>query len=267
MIVISKDQFELNRKYADRAKSQNKTIIRSVDVKKTFGHDIHALQGVSFDVFEGEVVVIIGASGSGKSTILRCINRLVEPTSGTVYLENTEINSATTNINEIRSEIGMVFQSFELFSHLKVLNNITLGLIKVRKMSPKQAEEVAIKTLEKVNLLDKISSYPGELSGGQKQRVAIARALAMNPKVMLFDEPTSALDPELIGSVLETIVKLANEGMTMVVVTHEIGFAKEVGDWLIYMDEGKIIEEGVPREVLDNPKSDRMVDFLSQVLQ
>ena len=229
------------------------------------GAKVHAVNGVNFDVHEKEVVVIIGSSGSGKSTVLRCVNRLIEPTAGEVYLEDLMINSKETDINEIRSEIGMVFQSFELFMHLTVIQNITLGLIKVRGLSLEEANKTARKTLKRVDMIDKIDVFPGQLSGGQKQRVAIARSLAMNPKVMLFDEPTSALDPELIGSVLKTMKKLASEGMTMLVVTHEIGFAQEVGDWVIYMDEGEIVEEGPP-DILSNPKSERMQQFLGQIL-
>ncbi len=246
-----------------------KEIIRVENLVKIYPgkHEVHAVKGVSFTVNEGEVVVIIGSSGSGKSTVLRCINRLIEPTSGRVFLEGKQINTSNVDINEIRSEIGMVFQSFELFMHLTVKDNITLGLTKVRGYSIEKADEIAMYNLEKVNMRDKANVYPGQLSGGQKQRVAIARALAMNPKVMLFDEPTSALDPELIGSVLQTMKKLANEGMTMLVVTHEIGFAKEVGDWIVYMDHGEIVEEGHADEVLDNPKSDRLKQFLGQILQ
>lgn len=262
MVSTKKEQQIKN----NREKSVNKQILRVEDLEKYFGKDIHAVRGISFDVFKGEVVVIIGSSGSGKSTVLRCINRLIEPTIGKIYLEDTQINSSKTNIDSIRSDIGMVFQSFELFSHMKVLENVTLGLIKVRKMNPKEAKKIALETINRVNLGDKLSAFPGELSGGQKQRVAIARALAMKPKVMLFDEPTSALDPELIGSVLESMISLALDGMTMVVVTHEIGFAKEVGDWLIYMDEGIIVEQGLPKDILTNPKTKRMKVFLSQVL-
>jgi ABC-type polar amino acid transport system ATPase subunit len=241
-------------------------IIRVRDLQKMYHGDVHAVKGVSFDVHEKEVVVIIGASGSGKSTVLRCINRLIEPTEGSVYLEETMINDKNVDINYIRSEIGMVFQSFELFMHLPVIDNITLGLTKVRGYNNDKARSIAEETLNKVDMMDKIEVFPGQLSGGQKQRVAIARALAMNPKVMLFDEPTSALDPELIGSVLLSMKKLAAEGMTMLVVTHEIGFAKEVGDWIIYMDEGEIVEEGPPEDVLVNPKTDRLQQFLGQIL-
>lgn len=241
-------------------------IIRVRDLEKMYHGDVHAVKGVSFDVHEKEVVVIIGASGSGKSTVLRCINRLIEPTEGSVYLEDIQINKKGVDINFIRSEIGMVFQSFELFMHLTVIDNITLGLSKVRGYNYDKARQIAEETLEKVDMMDKLDVYPGQLSGGQKQRVAIARALAMNPKVMLFDEPTSALDPELIGSVLQSMKKLAAEGMTMLVVTHEIGFAKEVGDWIIYMDHGEVVEEGPPQDILVNPKTDRLQKFLGQIL-
>ena len=209
-------------------------------------------------------MAIIGSSGSGKSTVLRCINRLIEPTKGVIRLKGEQINTPASDINDVRSRIGMVFQSFELFSHLRVLENVTLGLIHVRGMSREEANEEARGVLERVDMLDRVSAYPGNLSGGQKQRVAIARALAMKPEVMLFDEPTSALDPELIGSVLETIQGLAEEGMTMVVVTHEIGFAREVADRVIYMDEGLVAEAG-PSSIIDNPETGRMRDFLSSI--
>jgi len=213
---------------------------------------------------EGESVAIIGSSGSGKSTVLRCINRLIEPTEGEVRLRGEKINNPNANINDVRSRIGMVFQSFELFAHLRVIDNITLGLRHVRKMSKKDAEREALKVLEKVDMLDRKDAFPGNLSGGQKQRVAIARALAMKPEVMLFDEPTSALDPELIGSVLKTIRGLADEGMTMVVVTHEISFAREVADRVIYMDRGIVAESG-PSSIIDNPQTERLKKFLSSI--
>ena len=241
-------------------------VIHVKDLEKIYKGGVHAVKGVSFDVFPKQVVVIIGSSGSGKSTVLRCINRLIEPTRGEIFLEDIQINSPSTDINDIRSEIGMVFQSFELFMHLKVLDNVTLGLTKVRGYSKEKAEDIAHEVLAKVDMLDKMEVYPGQLSGGQKQRVAIARSLAMNPKVMLFDEPTSALDPELIGSVLESIKSLVADGMTMVIVTHEIGFAKEVGDWIIYMDEGQVVEAG-PSDIIENPKTDRMKQFLGQILE
>ena len=239
-------------------------ILSVKDMEKTYVGGVHAVRGISFDVMEGESVAIIGSSGSGKSTVLRCINRLIEPTKGVVRLKGEQINTPAAGINEVRSRIGMVFQSFELFAHLKVLDNITLGLIHVRGMSREEANEEAKKVLDRVDMLDRIDAYPGNLSGGQKQRVAIARALAMKPEVMLFDEPTSALDPELIGSVLETIRGLADEGMTMVVVTHEIGFARDVADRVIYLDEGVVAEEG-PASIIDDPKTERMRRFLSSI--
>ncbi|DAC11589.1 MAG TPA: amino acid ABC transporter ATP-binding protein [Candidatus Poseidoniales archaeon] len=234
------------------------------EMEKTYVGGVHAVRGVSFEVKEGESLAIIGSSGSGKSTVLRCINRLIEPTQGVVRLKGERINTPAADVNDVRSRIGMVFQSFELFSHLRVIDNVSLGLIHVRGMSKEDAIDHASSVLERVDMLDRIDAYPGNLSGGQKQRVAIARALAMKPEVMLFDEPTSALDPELIGSVLETIQGLAEEGMTMVVVTHEIGFARDVADRVIYMDQGLIAEEG-ESSIIDNPKTDRMRDFLSSI--
>ena len=240
-------------------------IILSVEeMEKTYVGGVHAVRGVSFEVKERESLAIIGSSGSGKSTVLRCINRLIEPTQGVVTLKGERINTPAADVNDVRSRIGMVFQSFELFSHLRVIDNVSLGLIHVRGMSKEDAIDHASSVLERVDMLDRIDAYPGNLSGGQKQRVAIARALAMKPEVMLFDEPTSALDPELIGSVLETIQGLAEEGMTMVVVTHEIGFARDVADRVIYMDQGLIAEEG-ESSIIDNPKTDRMRDFLSSI--
>ena len=213
------------------------------DLEKMYVGGVHAVKGVSFDVHEGESVAIIGSSGSGKSTVLRCINRLIEPTAGVIELRGEQINTPHADVNDIRSRIGMVFQSFELFAHLRVLENITLGLIHVRGMSKEEADIVAMEVLERVDLLDRVDAYPGNLSGGQKQRVAIARALAMKPEVILFDEPTSALDPELVGSVLNTIRGLADEGMTMVIVTHEINFARDVADRVVYLDEGLVAED------------------------
>ncbi len=240
-------------------------IILSVEeMEKTYVGGVHAVRGVSFEVKEGESLAIIGSSGSGKSTVLRCINRLIEPTQGIVRLKGERINTPAADVNDVRSRIGMVFQSFELFSHLRVIDNVSLGLIHVWGMSKEDAIDHASSVLERVDMLDRIDAYPGNLSGGQKQRVAIARALAMKPEVMLFDEPTSALDPELIGSVLEVIQGLAEEGMTMVVVTHEIGFARDVADRVIYMDQGLIAEEG-ESSIIDNPKTDRMRDFLSSI--
>jgi ABC-type polar amino acid transport system ATPase subunit len=240
-------------------------IVLSVEnLEKIYPGNIHAVKGVSFNVKKGESVAIIGSSGSGKSTVLRCINRLIEPTKGIIRLNDEIINNPLANVNDIRSKIGMVFQSFELFSHLKVLDNITLGLRHVRGMDKKDAEKSALEVLARVDLLDRTEAYPGNLSGGQKQRVAIARALAMHPEVILFDEPTSALDPELIGSVLKTIKGLADEGMTMVIVTHEISFARDVADRIIYMDKGLIAEQG-PSEIIENPQSDRLKEFLSSM--
>ena len=234
------------------------------DLHKIYAGGVHAVRGVSFDVHEGESVAIIGSSGSGKSTVLRCINRLIEPTDGAILLRDEQINTPSADVNEVRSRIGMVFQSFELFSHLKVLDNVTLGLRHVRKMSKEEANEVALEVLGRVDMLDRVDAYPGNLSGGQKQRVAIARALAMKPEVILFDEPTSALDPELIGSVLQTIRGLADEGMTMVIVTHEIHFARDVADRIVYMDHGQVAEEG-PSSIVNEPKSERLKKFLSSI--
>ena len=234
------------------------------DLHKVYAGGVHAVRGVSFDVHEGESVAIIGSSGSGKSTVLRCINRLIEPTDGAILLRDKQINTPSADVNEVRSRIGMVFQSFELFSHLKVLDNVTLGLRHVRGMSKEEANEVALEVLGRVDMLERVDAYPGNLSGGQKQRVAIARALAMKPEVILFDEPTSALDPELIGSVLQTIRGLADEGMTMVIVTHEINFARDVADRIVYMDHGQVAEEG-PSSIVNEPKSDRLKKFLSSI--
>ena len=239
-------------------------VLSIVDMHKVYSGGVHAVRGISFDVMEGESVAIIGSSGSGKSTVLRCINRLIEPTEGEVRLRGEKINNPNADINDVRSRIGMVFQSFELFAHLRVIDNITLGLRHVRKMSKKDAEREALKVLEKVDMLDRKDAFPGNLSGGQKQRVAIARALAMKPEVMLFDEPTSALDPELIGSVLKTIRGLADEGMTMVVVTQEISFAREVAARVIYMDRGIVAESG-PSSSIDNPQTERLKKFLSSI--
>ncbi len=239
-------------------------LLRIENLHKIYSGGVHAVRGISFSVKEGESVAIIGSSGSGKSTVLRCINRLIEPTEGEVYLNDEQINTPHADINEVRSRIGMVFQSFELFPHLKVIDNITLGLIHVRGMSKAEAERQALEVLERVDMLDRKDAYPGNLSGGQKQRVAIARSLAMKPEVMLFDEPTSALDPELIGSVLQTIRSLADDGMTMVVVTHEISFARDVADRVVYMDEGVVAEEG-PSTIIEEPKTERMRKFLSSI--
>ena len=234
------------------------------DLHKSFGsHDI--LKGIDLEVKKSEVVVVIGPSGSGKSTLLRCVNYLEVPSSGTISIDNHTI-TPNTNINTIRAEVGMVFQHFNLFGHMSVLDNITLAPIKVRGLSKTQAQEIALDLLAKVGLKDKASSYPSQLSGGQQQRVAIARALAMKPKIMLFDEPTSALDPEMVNEVLEVMKQLAESGMTMMVVTHEMGFARQVADRVLFVDGGKIIEQGSPDEVFSNPKEDRTKDFLSKIL-
>ena len=234
------------------------------DLHKMYAGGVHAVRGVSFDVHEGESVAIIGSSGSGKSTVLRCINRLIEPTDGVIELRGEQINTPSADVNRVRSRIGMVFQSFELFAHLKVVDNVTLGLRHVRGMSKDEAEKVALEVLGRVDMLERVDAYPGNLSGGQKQRVAIARALAMMPEVILFDEPTSALDPELIGSVLQTIRGLADEGMTMVIVTHEINFARDVADRIVYLDHGQVAEEG-PSSIINDPKTERLQKFLSSM--
>ena len=224
------------------------------------------LKGISTEIKEGEVISIIGPSGSGKSTFLRCINRLEEPTSGEIKINNTNILEHGVDINKIREEVGMVFQHFNLYPHKTVLENITLGPIRLKKMSKSEAEKLAVELLEKVGLADKKDVYPNKLSGGQKQRVAIARALAMNPKVILFDEPTSALDPEMIGEVLEVMRELANAGMTMIVVTHEMGFARNVANRVFFMDEGYILEDAKPQDLFDNQKTERAREFLDKVL-
>lgn len=239
-------------------------IIQIKNVTKRFGH-VEALRGVSLDVYKGEVVVIIGPSGSGKSTLLRCINRLEEYDSGQIIVDGISLDSAQ-NINAVRREVGMVFQSFNLFAHMNVLDNIMLAQRVVRNRSRQEAEEVALELLEKVGIPDKAKAYPIQLSGGQQQRVAIARALAMNPKIMLFDEPTSALDPEMIKEVLDVMLDLAREGMTMVVVSHEMGFARAAAKRAILMDEGQIIEEATPEILFSNPSHERTKAFLSKVL-
>ena len=240
-------------------------MIQINDIHKHFGK-LNVLNGITDYVEKGEVVVIIGPSGSGKSTYLRCINLMEQIDSGSILVGGQDITKLTTDINKIRQKVGMVFQHFNLFPNMTVLENITLAPMKVKKISMEEASEIAYSLLDKVGLRDKAKEYPNRLSGGQKQRIAIARALAMNPEVMLFDEPTSALDPEMVKEVLEVIKQLAKEGMTMVIVTHEMGFAKEVGTRLLFMDEGKIIEEGNPVEVFENPKQPRTQLFLSKVL-
>lgn len=245
--------------------SDHMSIITVKSLKKTFGKN-EVLKDINNVIEEKEVVCVIGPSGSGKSTFLRCLNRLEDITDGSVEILGKEITDKKTDINKLREEVGMVFQNFNLFPHMTVLENITLAPKKVKKERKEEAKEKAIKLLKKVGLESKADAYPSELSGGQKQRVAIARALAMNPKIMLFDEPTSALDPEMVGEVLQVMKDLAKEGMTMVVVTHEMGFAKEVADRVIFMDGGYIVEEGTPKEIFENTKEKRTKDFLSKVL-
>lgn len=240
-------------------------MIKVTGLQKYFG-DLRVLNGIDLQVNQGEVLCLIGPSGSGKSTLLRCLNGLEEVNGGQVLIDEQEINGKTTNINKLREKIGMVFQSFNLFPHLTVLDNITLAPVQLKKMDKKAAEEKAIELLGKVGLKAKADEYPNKLSGGQKQRVAIARALAMNPEILLFDEPTSALDPEMVGEVLGVMKDLANEGMTMIVVTHEMGFAREVADRVIFMDGGVVVEEGNPEEVFGNPQHMRTKDFLNKVL-
>ncbi len=240
-------------------------MITAKNLHKSFG-SLQVLKGINVTIKEKEVVCVIGPSGSGKSTFLRCLNALEEVTSGEVIIDGKNLTDCKIDINAVRSQVGMVFQHFNLFPHMTVLENVTLGPIKVKGMTKAEAEKIAIPILEKVGLSDKAKVYPDSLSGGQKQRVAIARSLAMNPKVMLFDEPTSALDPELVDDVLKVMKDLAKEGMTMVVVTHEMGFAREVGDRVLFMDEGIIMEEGTPKEIFENPQNPRTQGFLSKVL-
>ncbi len=240
-------------------------MIKVTGLKKHFG-DLEVLKGIDQHIKQGEKVVIIGPSGSGKSTFLRCLNMLEIPTEGEILIEGESITAPKTNVNKIREKMGMVFQQFNLFPHLTVLDNITLAPIKVKKMSKTDAEELARGLLKKVGLSDKAAAYPAQLSGGQQQRIAIARALAMQPDIMLFDEPTSALDPEMVGEVLAVMKDLANAGMTMVVVTHEMGFAREVGSRALFMDGGYVVEEGAPEELFGNPKNERTKSFLSKVL-
>lgn len=243
----------------------NDVLIKVEGLKKSFGaHDV--LTGINTEIKRGEVVCIIGASGSGKSTFLRCLNLLEEPTGGSIYLGDVDITDPKIDINHHRQKMGMVFQQFNLFPHMTVLKNMTIAPIKVLGISKEEAEERAMKLLERVGLDDRANSYPSQLSGGQKQRVAIVRALCMQPDVMLFDEPTSALDPEMVGEVLDVMKQLATEGMTMVVVTHEMGFAREVADRVVFIDEGVIMEEAPPKEFFENPKSPRLKEFLSKVL-
>ncbi len=242
-----------------------RTIIHVENLKKNFGK-LEVLKDMSIDILEGEVVVLLGPSGSGKSTFLRCLNQLEKATAGTIVVDDNEITDKNTDINKVRENIGMVFQHFNLFPHKTVLENIMLAPVELKKMTKEEARNKGMQLLKRVGLDTKADAYPSQLSGGQKQRVAIARALAMNPDVMLFDEPTSALDPEMVGEVLNVMQELAADGMTMVVVTHEIGFAREVADRIVFMDGGYIVEQGTPDEVISNPKEARTIDFLNKVL-
>lgn len=240
-------------------------MLKVKNLKKSFGHN-EVLKGIDEEIKKGEVVCVIGPSGSGKSTFLRCLNLLEEPTSGDVYLDDEKINDPKVDINKVRQKLGMVFQNFNLFPHKTVLENIIMAPVQVAGMEQEEAKKNAMKLLEMVGLAEKSDAYPKSLSGGQQQRVAIVRALAMNPEAMLFDEPTSALDPEMVGDVLEVMKKLADEGMTMVIVTHEMGFAREVADRVVFMDGGYLVEEGTPEEIFEHPKENRVKDFLSKVL-
>ena len=240
-------------------------LITVKNLHKHFGK-LEVLRGINEHVEQGEVVVVIGPSGSGKSTFLRCLNLLEIPTEGEIYIDDELINAPKVNVNRIRQKMGMVFQQFNLFPHLTIMNNITLAPMQIKKMSKKDAVALGSKLLDRVGLLEKADAYPAQLSGGQKQRVAIARALAMEPEIMLFDEPTSALDPEMVGEVLDVMKDLARDGMTMVVVTHEMGFAREVGSRVLFMDEGVILEQNVPKELFGNPQHERTKSFLGKVL-
>lgn len=243
----------------------NEVLIKTENLEKSFG-EIEVLKGIDTEIKKGEVVVIIGPSGSGKSTFLRTLNLLEEPTGGHIYFEGTDITDPKVNINVHRQKMGMVFQQFNLFPNMTVLKNMTIAPVKLKKATKAEAEERALALLDRVGLKDRANAYPSQLSGGQKQRVAIVRALCMQPDVMLFDEPTSALDPEMVGEVLDVMKTLANEGMTMAVVTHEMGFAREVADRVLFIDQGIIMEEGTPEEVFGSPKSPRLKDFLSKVI-
>ncbi len=243
----------------------NNEVIRVENLHKSFGEN-HVLKGISTVIRKGEVVVIIGASGSGKSTFLRCLNCLEDPTGGSIYFDGVNIADVKVDINVHRQKMGMVFQQFNLFPHMTILRNMTIAPMKLLKMSKEEAEAKALALLDRVGLKDRANDYPSQLSGGQKQRIAIVRALAMNPDVMLFDEPTSALDPEMVGEVLEVMKELANDGMTMVIVTHEMGFAKEVASRVLFIDDGVIAEQNEPKEFFENPHNPRLKDFLSKVL-
>ena len=245
---------------------KRETLIQVQNLTKTFGGSVHALNGVSTDIKKGEVVCVIGPSGSGKSTFLRCLNRLEDPTDGRIIFAGEDLMDPKTDIDMHRQKMGMVFQHFNLFPHMSILKNMTIAPMKLQKRGKDEAEGQAMKLLERVGLADRANAYPSQLSGGQKQRIAIVRALCMNPEVMLFDEPTSALDPEMVGEVLNVMRDLAKEHMTMVVVTHEMGFAREVSDRVIFMAEGKIVEEGTPEEIFTAPKTERLQSFLSKVL-
>ena len=242
-----------------------KPLIQAIDVQKNFGN-LSVLKGIDLNIYKGDVVVIVGPSGSGKSTFLRCLNLLEVPSGGSIHFENVDITDRKVNIDRHRQKMGMVFQQFNLFPHMTVLKNMTIGPMKLKGMSKKEAEEKAMKLLERVGLADRADAYTSQLSGGQKQRIAIVRALCMEPEVLLFDEPTSALDPEMVGEVLQVMKDLAKEKMTMVVVTHEMGFAKEVANRVIFIDEGIIQEENEPKEFFENPKNERLQGFLSKVL-
>ena len=245
---------------------KKETLIQVQNLTKTFGGSVHALNGVSTDIKKGEVVCVIGPSGSGKSTFLRCLNRLEDPTDGRIIFAGEDLMDPKTDIDMHRQKMGMVFQHFNLFPHMSILKNMTIAPMKLQKRGKDEAEGQAMKLLERVGLADRANAYPSQLSGGQKQRIAIVRALCMNPEVMLFDEPTSALDPEMVGEVLNVMRDPAKEHMTMVVVTHEMGFAREVSDRVIFMAEGKIVEEGTPEEIFTAPKTERLQSFLSKVL-
>ena len=263
--MTKNDNEIMDIKKIDNEIEKKETVIKINGLVKEFGN-LQVLKGITTEVKEGEVISIIGPSGSGKSTFLRCINKLEEATSGELFINGQNILDKKVDINKVREEVGMVFQHFNLFPHKTVLENITLGPTKLKKMSQDEANKLGIELLAKVGLSDKANVYPNKLSGGQKQRVAIARALAMNPKIILFDEPTSALDPEMIGEVLEVMKDLAKEGMTMLVVTHEMGFARNVGNRVFFMDQGIILEDAKPSEIFENPKEARTKEFLEKVL-